>query len=118
MSYVDGFLLPIPKRRLAQYWKIARLGRRVWKDHGALDYNEGVGDDLTPQGAVPFGRGLRLKPGETVIFAWIVYRSRAHRDRVNARVMKDPRMNSVDPKSMPFDYRRIVAGGFKTRVSF
>jgi len=118
MSYVDGFLLPIPKRKIPAYVKMARLGRRVWKEHGALDYNECIGDDLAPKGAVPFGRGLRLKPGETVVFAWIVYRSRAHRDRVNARVMKDPRMNSVDPKSMPFDPRRIVFGGFKTLVSF
>jgi len=118
MSYVDGFLVPVPKRRLKDYLRMARLGAKVWRDHGALDYRECVGDDLTPKGAVPFGRGLRLKPGETVIFAYIVFRSRAHRDRVNARVMKDPRLASMDPKSSPFDYRRMVYGGFKTLVSF
>jgi len=117
MSYVDGFVLPIPKKHLQLYRRIARKAGKVWRDQGALEYRECAGDDLAIKGVVPFPRTVRLKPGETVVFAWIVFRSRAHRDRVNAKVMKDPRMLAmIDPKSMPFDAKRMVYGGFKTIV--
>ncbi|MGH7719235.1 MAG: DUF1428 domain-containing protein [Gemmatimonadaceae bacterium] len=115
MRYVDGFVLPVPKRQLQAYRRIAQKAGKLWREHGALEYRECVGDDLTPKGAVPFPRTVRLKRGETVVFAWIVFRSRAHRDRVNARVMKDPRL-AMDTKSMPFDLKRMVYGGFKVVV--
>jgi uncharacterized protein YbaA (DUF1428 family) len=113
--YVDGFVLPIPKKNVAAYRKIARMAGRVWREHGALEYRECVGDDLDIKGVVPFTRMMKLKPGETVVLAWIVYKSRAHRDRVNAKVLKDPRM-AVAPKPMPFDVKRMVYGGFKGLV--
>jgi uncharacterized protein YbaA (DUF1428 family) len=117
MRYVDGFVLPIPKRKLQAYRRIAQKAGRVWREHGALEYRECVGDDLHIKGVVPFPRLVRLKPGETVAFSWIVYKSRAHRDRVNAKVMKDPRLaKMMDPKAMPFDMKRMVYGGFKTLV--
>jgi uncharacterized protein YbaA (DUF1428 family) len=114
--YVDGYVLPIPKKKLAAYRKIALLASKVWRDHGALEYRECAGDDLDVKFGVPFGKVIKLKPGETVIFAYVVYKSRAHRDRVNAKVMKDPRMNAFDPKDMPFDCKRMVYGGFTTIV--
>ena len=117
MRYVDGFVLPIPKNKLELYRQIARKAGKVWREHGALDYRECVGDDLRIKGVVPFPRVVRLKRGETVAFSWITYKSRAHRDRVNAKVMKDPRLASMmDPKSMPFDMRRMVYGGFRVLV--
>jgi uncharacterized protein YbaA (DUF1428 family) len=117
MRYVDGFVLPIPKKKLQAYRRIAQKAGRVWREHGALEYRECVGDDLHIKGVVPFPRLVRLKPGETVAFSWIVYKSRAHRDRVNAKVMKDPRLaKMMDPKAMPFDMKRMVYGGFKTLV--
>ena len=117
MRYVDGFVLPIPKRKLQAYRRIAQKAGRVWREHGALEYRECVGDDLHIKGVLPFPRLVRLKPGETVAFSWIVYKSRAHRDRVNAKVMKDPRLAKLmDPKAMPFDMKRMVYGGFKTLV--
>lgn len=117
MRYVDGFVLPIPKKKLQVYRRIAQKAGRVWREHGALEYRECVGDDLHIKGVVPFPRMVRLKPGETVAFSWIVYKSRAHRDRVNAKVMKDPRLaKMMDPKAMPFDMKRMVYGGFKTLV--
>jgi uncharacterized protein YbaA (DUF1428 family) len=117
MRYVDGFVLPIPKRKLQAYRRIAQKAGRVWREHGALEYRECVGDDLHIKGVVPFPRLVRLKPGETVAFSWIVYKSRAHRDRVNAKVMKDPRLaKMMDPKAMPFDMKRMAYGGFKTLV--
>ena len=117
MRYVDGFVLPIPKRKLQAYRRIAQKAGRVWREHGALEYRECVGDDLHIKGVLPFPRLVRLKPGETVAFSWIVYKSRAHRDRVNAKVMKDPRLaKMMDPKAMPFDMKRMVYGGFKTLV--
>ena len=118
MPYVDGYVLAVPKRQLGAYARMARLASKVWTEHGALDYKECVGDDLKPKGMVPFTRTVRLKRGETVIFAYVVYKSRAHRDRVNARVMKDPRIQGMmDPKDMPFDVKRMVYGGFKVLVS-
>jgi uncharacterized protein YbaA (DUF1428 family) len=116
MKYVDGFVLPIPKKNIAAYRSLARKASKVWRDHGALEYRECVGEDLAPKGAVPFTRGVKIKRGETIVFAWIVYKSRAHRDRVNAKVMKDPRIMNMDPKSMPFDWRRMVYGGFDLLV--
>ena len=117
MRYVDGFVLPVPKKNIAAYRRLAQKAAKVWKDHGALEYRECVGDDLAVKPMVPFPRQMKLKPGETVVFAWIVYKSRAHRDRVNAKVMKDPRLNAMcDPQNMPFDCQRVVYGGFKVLV--
>jgi uncharacterized protein YbaA (DUF1428 family) len=116
MAYVDGFLLAVPKRHLQAYRRIAHRAGKVWREYGALDYKECAGDDLRIKGVVPFTRVMRLKPGETVVFSWIVYKSRAHRDRVNAKVMKDPRLTNIDPKSMPFDMKRMVYGGFRVLV--
>ena len=117
MRYVDGFVLPVPKKHLEAYRRIAQKAGRVWRDHGALEYRECVGDDLNVKMAVPFSRSVRLKAGETVAFSWIVFKSRAHRDRVNAKVMKDPRIaRMMDPKAMPFDHKRMLYGGFKVLV--
>ncbi|MBA3295792.1 MAG: DUF1428 domain-containing protein [Acidobacteria bacterium] len=115
--YVDGFVLPLPKKNVEAYRQVARKAGKVWRDHGALEYRECVGEDLNAKFGVPFTRGVRSKPGETVVFAWITFKSRAHRDRVNAKVMKDPRLASMmDPKSMPFDVKRMVYGGFTVLV--
>ena len=117
MRYVDGFVLPVPKKNLKAYLRMARMGEKLWREHGALDYKECVGDDLKTRWGTPFPRIMKLKPGETVVFAYIVFKSRAHRDRVNAKVMKDPRLaDSSDPKSMPFDCKRMVYGGFQLLV--
>lgn len=117
MPYVDGFVLPVPKKNLAAYRRIARKAGKIWREHGALEYRECVGDDLDVKWGVPFPRTVKVKPGETVVFSWIVYKSRAHRDRVNAKIMKDPRMASLcDPKDMPFDCKRMLYGGFKVLV--
>jgi uncharacterized protein YbaA (DUF1428 family) len=116
MSYVDGYVLPVPAKNLLAYRRIAQKAGKIWREHGALEYRECVGDDLDVKGLVPFPRRIKLKPGETVVFAWIVFKSRAHRDRVNAKVMKDPRLAGMDPKSMPFDCKRMVYGGFKVLV--
>ena len=116
MPYVDGYLLPVPKTKVAQYRAIARKAGKIWREYGALEYRECVGDDLDTQHGTPFSKQLKLKPNETVIFAWIIFKSRAHRDRVNAAVMKDPRLGDMDPKSMPFDVKRMSWGGFKILV--
>lgn len=119
MQYVDGFVIPVPRRQLAYYRRIAQKAGKIWKEHGALAYVEAVGDDLKPKGIVAtFPKHARVKAGETVIFSFILYKSRAHRDRVNAKVMKDPRMNAMMEQgaSMPFDMKRMVYGGFKTLV--
>ena len=117
MAYVDGFLLPIPKRNIPAYRRLALKAGKVWKEHGALDYKECVGDDLFIKGVKPFPRQLRVKAGETVVFSWILYRSRAHRDRVNKKVMSDPRLASMmDPKNSPFDMKRMLYGGFRVLV--
>ena len=113
MSYVDGFVIPVPKKNIQAYRRMATTGRKAWLKHGAVDYKECVGDDLAAKFGMPFTRLLKLKPGETVIFAYIVFKSRAHRDRVNAKVMKE--MTDA-PKEMPFDFKRMVYGGFKTIV--
>lgn len=116
MAYVDGFLLPVLKKNLPAYRRIARKAGKIWREHGALEYRECVGDDLNVKFGLPFTGSIRLKRGETVIFSWIVFKSRAHRDRVNALVIKDPRLAKMDPESMPFDCKRIVYGGFKVLV--
>jgi uncharacterized protein YbaA (DUF1428 family) len=115
--YVDGFLLAVPRRKLDAYRRMAAKAGKVWKEHGALGYVECASYELKAKWSVVFRRGLKLKPGEKVIFSWIVYKSRAHRDRVNAKVMKDPRLASMmDPKNMPFDMKRMGMGGFKALV--
>jgi uncharacterized protein YbaA (DUF1428 family) len=114
-KYVDGFVLPVPKRKIGAYRRLAAFAGKLWREHGALDYKECVGDDLNIKMGLPFPRGIRSKPGETVVFAYIVYKSRAHRDRVNAKVMKDPRMK-MDSMPMPFHVKRMLYGGFKVIV--
>jgi uncharacterized protein YbaA (DUF1428 family) len=115
--YVDGYVLPVPKENVKAYRRIAQKAGKVWREHGALEYRECVGDDLNVKWGVPFPRQIKAKPGETVFFSWIVFKSRADRDRVNAKVMKDPRLaNMMDPKSMPFDAKRMAYGGFKVLV--
>ena len=118
MPYVDGFVLPVPRRNVQAYVRMSRRAGKVWREHGALEYRECAGDDLKTKMGIPFPRTVRAKPGETVFFSWIVYRSRAHRDRVNAKVMKDPRIaKMMDTKTMPFDLKRMAYGGFKVLVS-
>jgi len=115
--YVDGFLAPVPRRKLAAYRRLSRTAGKVWKEHGAIEYCECVGDDLKGKHAMPFRRGLKLKAGEAVLFSFIVYKSRAHRDRVNAKVMKDPRLAAMmKPGAMPFDVKRMGFGGFTILV--
>ncbi len=117
MRYVDGFVLPVSKKNLQAYARMARKAGKVWRDHGALEFRECVGDDLNVKMGMPFPRMFKLKPGETVMFSYIVFRSRAHRDAVNAKVIKDPRTAKMcDPKDMPFDVKRMVYGGFKILV--
>jgi len=118
-KYVDGFVLAVPKKNIKAYEKLARLAGKIWREHGALEYFECVGDDLDVKMGcgLPFGKLTKLKSNETVVFAYIVYKSRAHRDRVNAKVMKDPRLTeSMDMKKMPFDMKRMTYGGFKVLV--
>lgn len=115
MKYVDGYVLPVPKKKLQDYRRMAQMAGKVWRKHGALDYKECVGDDLKTKWGTPFPRVMKVKPGEAVIFSYIVFKSRAHRDRVNAKVMKEMEKmcGSMD---MPFDMKRMVHGGFKTLV--
>ena len=115
MSYVDGFVLAVPKRNLRTYKRMATMGRDVWTKHGALDYKECEGDDLVAKFGTSFTKMMKLKRGETVVFAYIVYKSRAHRDQVNAKVMKEMSASGAS-KDMPFDIKRMVYGGFKTLV--
>ena len=113
--YVDGFVIPVPKKNLKSYLKMARMGGRIWKEHGALEVFECFGDDLHPKFGASFLRSIKVKPGETVVFSWILFKSRASRDRVNAKVMKDKRMASA-PQPMPFDFKRMTYGGFTVAV--
>ena len=115
MAYVDGFLLPVPRKNKAKYLKMARLGAKVWMDHGALAYVEAVNDDVKPGKWTSFPQAVKLKKGEDVWFSYVVYRNRAHRDRVMKKVMADKRMK-MDPKAMPFDGKRMMWGGFKVAV--
>lgn len=116
MPYVDGFVLPVPRRKIAAYRAMARKAGRIWREHGALEFRECVADDVKPGKTTSFPQSVKLKKGETVMFSWIVFKSRADRDRVNARVMKDKRLD-MDPKDMPFDARRMIYGGFRTLVA-
>jgi uncharacterized protein YbaA (DUF1428 family) len=116
--YVDGFVIPVPKKKIDIYRRMATKAAKVWREHGALDYKECVGDDLDTKMAMPFTKGIKSKAGETIVFSWITYKSRAHRDKVNAKVMKDPRISAMcDPKDMPFDCTRMLYGGFKVMVA-
>lgn len=117
MSYVDGFVLPVPKKKIAAYRAMAKKASKVWRDHGALEFRECVADDVKPGKRTSFPQSVKLKTGEVVVFSYIVYKSRAHRDRVMAKVMKDARLARMcDPKNMPFDPKRMIYGGFKTLV--
>jgi uncharacterized protein YbaA (DUF1428 family) len=118
MPYVDGFIVPVPKKNLKAYRSIAKKAGKVWRDHGALEYKEAVADDVKKGKWTSFPRSVKLKPSETVIFSWIVYKSRRHRDSVLAKVMKDPRLAKMmaNPKDMPFDGKRMIWGGFKVWV--
>jgi uncharacterized protein YbaA (DUF1428 family) len=117
MAYVDGFVLPLPKKNVSAYRRIARRAGKVWREHGALEFRECIGDDLAVPVGTPFPRQLRVKRGETVVFSWIVYKSRAHRDRVNAKVMQDPRIAALcGNDAMPFDAKRMLYGGFRVLV--
>ena len=118
MQYVDGFVLPVPKKNLAAYKAMAKKACRVWLDHGALDYRECVAEDVKPGKITSFPQSVKLKAGETVVFSWITYKSRKHRDRVMEKVMKDPRLaDMMDPKTLPFDGKRMFWGGFDTIVT-
>ena len=117
MQYVDGFVVPVPKKKLAAYRRMARKAGKVWREHGALEYRECVADDVKTGKHTSFPQSVKLKPGETVVFSYIVYKSRAQRDSVVAKVMKDKRLASMmDPKTMPFDGKRMIYGGFKLFV--
>ena len=118
MSYVDGFVVPVPKKSMKAYLAMARKAGKVWKDHGAIDYVECAADDVKVGKWTSFPRSVKLKKGETVVFSYIVYKSRAQRDKVLAKVMKDKRLAAMmDPKAMPFDGKRMIYGGFKTAVT-
>jgi uncharacterized protein YbaA (DUF1428 family) len=117
MPYVDGFVLPIAKNKVASYRRLAAQASKVWKDHGALEFHESVGDDLDNQWGVSFTKLAKAKRGETVIFSWIVYRTKGDRNRINNKVMKDPRIaKMMNMKNHPFDVKRMAMGGFKTIV--
>jgi uncharacterized protein YbaA (DUF1428 family) len=117
MAYVDGFVVPVPRKNLKAYRGMAQKAAKVWRDHGALEVRECVADDVKVGKRTSFPRSVKLKRGETVCFSYIVYKSRAHRDRVNAKVMKDPRLaKMMNPKAAPFDGKRMIYGGFKTLV--
>ena len=115
-NYIDGFVIPIPKRKVAAYRKLARKAGKVWMEYGALEYVECIADDVKPGKLTSFPQSVKLKACETVAFSWIVYKSRKHRDTVNAKVMADPRIAAMDPKTMPFDAKRMIFGGFKSIV--
>ena len=116
-EYIDGFVIPVPTKHLALYRRMARTASKVWRELGAIDYRECVGDDLVVEKMTSFTKCAKAKPGETVVFSWITYKSRAHRDEVNAKVMEDPRIRKMMAKDSPFDCKRMVYGGFKTIVT-
>jgi uncharacterized protein YbaA (DUF1428 family) len=116
MAYVDGFLVPVPKKNVEKYRKLSQKAGKIWKEYGALDYWECVGDDVPPGKITSFAKSVKLKPNETVVFAWILYKSRAQRDRINKKVMADPRLAAMGPDNMPFDGMRMIYGGFKPIV--
>jgi uncharacterized protein YbaA (DUF1428 family) len=115
--YVDGFVVPVPKKNIDAYRRMSRKAGKVWREHGALEYRECVADDVKPGKYTSFPQSVKLKPNEVVWFSWIVYKSRKHRDQVNAKVMKDPRLASMmNPKDLPFDGKRMFWGGFRVAV--
>src|ERR1700709_2191961 len=115
MPYVDGFIVAVPKKNLAAYVRLAKRSGKVWREQGALDYREWVADDVKVGKRTSFPRSVKLKPDETVVFSWITYKSRAHRDRVNKKVMADPRLKDMmNPKTLPFDAKRMIYGGFES----
>ncbi len=117
MNYVDGFVLPLPKKNLAAYRRLAKKAGAVWMEHGALSYVECVGDDVPPGKLTSFPLSVKLEEGEIVVFSWIVYKSRKHRDSVNKKVMNDPRLAAmIDPATQPFDGKRLIFGGFKKLI--
>jgi uncharacterized protein YbaA (DUF1428 family) len=117
MKYVDGYVLPVPKKNLPAYRRMAAKAGKVWREHGALEFRECVGDDLKTKKIKSFPSLVKPKPGETVVFSWIIFKSRTHRDVVNAKVMKDPRLaKMMDMKAIPFDSKRMAYGGFKVMV--
>jgi uncharacterized protein YbaA (DUF1428 family) len=117
MHYVDGFIVPVPRKNLKAYKRMATKASKVWRDHGALEVMEGLADDVKKGKWTSFPRSVKLKPGEVVVFSYIVYKSRKDRDRVMGKVMKDPRLaDMMNPKEMPFDGKRMIFGGFKTIV--
>ena len=117
MTYVDGFIVAVPKKNLAAYVRMAKRSGKVWREHGALDYREWVADDVKVGKRTSFPRSVKLKPDEIVVFSWITYKSRAHRDRVNKKVMADPRLKDMmDLKTLPFDAKRMIYGGFESLV--
>jgi uncharacterized protein YbaA (DUF1428 family) len=117
MPYVDGFIVAVPKKNLTAYVRMAKRAGKVWREHGALDYREWVADDVKVGKRTSFPRSVKLKPGETVVFSWITYKSRAHRDRVNKKVMADKRLaDMMDLKTLPFDAKRMIYGGFESLV--
>jgi uncharacterized protein YbaA (DUF1428 family) len=118
MPYVDGFVVPVPKKKLNAYKAMARKAGKIWKEHGALAFHECVADDVKPGKWTSFPQSVKLKPDETVMFSWIMYKSRAHRDRVNKKVMADPRLaKMMNPQAMPFDGKRMIYGGFRVMLS-
>jgi uncharacterized protein YbaA (DUF1428 family) len=117
-KYVDGFVVPVPKAKLAAYRRMARKAARVWREHGALEFMENVADDVKPGKWTSFPQSVKLKADEVVVFSWIAYKSRAQRDRVNTKAMKDPRLaDMMDPKKLPFDGKRMFWGGFRNFVA-
>ena len=118
MPYVDGFVVPLPRKNLKAYRAMAKKAGKVWREHGALDYKECIADDVKMGKWTSFPRAVKMKKNETVVFSYIVYKSRKDRDRINAKVMKDPRLTEMmDPKDMPFDGKRMIFGGFKGEVA-
>ena len=116
MNYVDGFVIPVQKKKLARYRSMAKLSAKIWLQHGALEFYESVGDDVPYGKRTSFPRSVKLKRGETVVFSWIIYKSRAHRDKVMSKVMKDPRIGKMMQGEVPFDGKRMIFGGFKPFV--
>ena len=114
--YVDGFVVPVPEDKVDDYRRISRKAGKLWREHGALECRECVADDVKPGKLTSFPQNVQVKRGETVVFAWIVYRSKRDRDRINAKVMADPRMSGMDEKEMPFDMKRMIFGGFEVIV--
>jgi uncharacterized protein YbaA (DUF1428 family) len=116
MAYVDGFIVPVPKKKVEAYRRLARKAGKIWREYGALEFKECIADDVKKGKWTSFPRSVKRKPNETVMFSYIVYKSRKDRDRINAKVMKDKRFAGMDMKDMPFDAKRMIYGGFKVLV--